>query len=397
MLPDYSSVRAKRSNSKRKPCQAEQDLTADLPTRNATLKGILTRKKKPEMALLENEEFRSALLENSPNPIVVLNPDSSIRYVNPGFEKVTGYTAAETLGLKSPFPWWPPEKIQEYEADFSTRYAKKSDILERCYQRKDGQPIWIVIHVKPIQVNGAVKYYLAYWVDISERKKTENEIKQSREHLRRFSSYLQEKLEDERKYISQEIHDELGQLLTALRIDLSWLVKRLSPDLEALTQKTRSMITLLDETDKVVKKISAGLRPPILDDFGLPEALKWLVSQFHDRTGIQCSIAVREVMNLPLKLSVDAFRIVQEALANVARHSRATRVRVSAKLIAGYLVINIRDNGQGIDRSQIDSPFSYGLMDMQERALVLGGTWEIEGLKGKGTSITLKLPAGARQ
>jgi two-component system sensor histidine kinase UhpB len=228
-----------------------------------------TEKKKTEMALLESEDFSSALLENSPNPIVVVNPDSSIRYVNPAFEKVTGYTVGEALGLKSPFPWWPKEKIREFLEGFFTGYATHNNLLERCYLRKDGQPIWIVIHIKPIQVNGEVKYYLANWLDISERKKTEIEIKQSREHLRSFSSYLQEKLEDERKYISKEIHDELGQMLTALRIDLSWLAKRLSPELEALTQKTRSMITLVDETDKVVRRISANLRPPILDDFGL--------------------------------------------------------------------------------------------------------------------------------
>jgi two-component system sensor histidine kinase UhpB len=103
------------------------------------------------------------------------------------------------------------------------------------------------------------------------------------------------------------------------------------------------------------------------------------------------------VMNLPVKLSVDAFRIVQEALANVVRHSGATRVKVNANVIAGYLVINIRDNGKGITRSQIDNPLSYGLMDMQERALMLGGTWKIEGLKGKGTTIAVKLPVEERQ
>jgi signal transduction histidine kinase len=102
-------------------------------------------------------------------------------------------------------------------------------------------------------------------------------------------------------------------------------------------------------------------------------------------------------MNLNVKQSVDAFRIVQAALTNAARHSRATRLKVNAKKIAGYLVIQIKDNGQGINRSQVDSSFSYGLMEMQERALMLGGTCEIEGLRGKGTIITLKLPVEERR
>jgi signal transduction histidine kinase len=190
-----------------------------------------------------------------------------------------------------------------------------------------------------------------------------------------------------------EIHDELGQMLTALKIDLSWLTKRIPLDLEILSEKTQSMMKLINDTDKLVKRISFNLRPPILDDLGLNEALKWWASQFQERTAIKCFLKVPVSEICAKEKAIDVFRIVQEALTNVARHSGATTVRVTMQLESDNLVIAIRDNGKGISKSQIAGDRSYGIMGMQERARMLGGVLTIKDNSGKGTVVKLVVPA----
>ncbi len=229
-----------------------------------------------------------------------------------------------------------------------------------------------------------------------ERRQIEEELGRSYQQLRNLSRHLQSVREEESKRIAREIHDELGQALTALKMDLSWLTSRLPeslPDQRILIGKTQAMSSLIDKTIETVQKISAELRPGLLDDLGLLAAIEWQCQELQNRTGIACEVNFdSEVIDLSPDLSTAIFRVLQEALTNAVRHSKATRINVSLKNKPDLLELQVRDNGIGIQEQAIDSADSLGIMGMRERLIPFGGSLLISGEVNKGTTLTLSLP-----
>ena len=220
----------------------------------------------------------------------------------------------------------------------------------------------------------------------------QNELQDSQEQLRNLTVYLQSVREQERTNIAREIHDELAQALTALKMDVSWLDHRLPRDPESLIEKTKSMNNLMDSTIQTVKRISAELRPGILDDLGLVAALEWQAEEFQNRTGIICHVTVDpQDLTVDQERSTAIFRISQETLTNVARHAHATNVAVGLKERAGRLTLRVRDNGTGITEEQIYDPKSFGLIGIRERVHPWGGKVSIKGIPGKGTTILVSV------
>lgn len=197
----------------------------------------------------------------------------------------------------------------------------------------------------------------------------------------------------ERAQIARDVHDDLGQSLAALKLDLSWLKKRLPENQDPLLERTKSMSQLIDSTVRRVREISTELRPGVLDDFGLAEAIRWQVQVFQNRTGIKCKLAL-PVKDIPLDRtqSISLYRIFQETLTNVSLHSHATEIKVSLVSNRGRVLLEIMDNGRGITNRQISSPKSLGIQCMRERALFLGRELNIGGIKGKGTSVSIRVP-----
>ncbi len=229
--------------------------------------------------------------------------------------------------------------------------------------------------------------------DITESKQAEDQIRSSQEQLRSLSARLQATREEERTQIAREIHDELGQALTALKMDLSWMSKKLPRDQKPLHEKAKSMSQLLDATVKTVKRISTQLRPGLLDDLGLAAAIEWQAEEFQNRTGIKCHVtAIPEEITLDEKLSTALFRIFQETLTNVTRHSHATRVKVNLRQKATKIELRVEDNGKGITEKQISSPKSFGFIGMRERVYPWGGEVKIIGTSGKGTTVIVNIP-----
>jgi PAS domain S-box-containing protein len=226
-----------------------------------------------------------------------------------------------------------------------------------------------------------------------QRKQIEQELRSSHAQLRGLYASLQSVREEERTRVAREIHDELGQMLTALKIDLSWLAKRLPASQEPLLAKTDAMSKLVDMTIASVKRISAELRPGLLDNLGLAEAIEWQAGQFRERTGIECEVALApESISLDRERSTILFRIVQEALTNITRHAQATTVRISLMKNTHKLLLKVRDNGKGITLEQIFDPHSFGLIGIRERVHPWGGKIKIKGLPGKGTVVLVSLP-----
>ena len=232
----------------------------------------------------------------------------------------------------------------------------------------------------------------------AERRRAETELKRSQDLFRNLSLHLQEVREEERTRIARQIHDDLGQALTALKIDISWLNSRLKDPKDAIREKLKSMVALVDGTVQTVRKVSEDLRPGILDDFGLSAAIEWQAEEFQKRTGIECkAVSNQDEFDLSREQSTNLFRIVQEALTNVIRHAEASKVEIRFKQEQDVLLLEVQDNGKGIAEQSIADPKSFGLIGIKERARSLGGEVTITGLYHQGTRLTVKMPISERK
>jgi signal transduction histidine kinase len=234
--------------------------------------------------------------------------------------------------------------------------------------------------------------------EIGERNRAQEELKQSQEQLRDLASHLQCIREEERTKIAREIHDELGQALTALKMDTHWLRTRLSGNQKLLVDKITSMSKLINTTVQAVRRISSELRPGLLDDFGLSAAIEWQAKEFCQRAGIDCDIRSEpEDIILDQDRSIALFRIFQEALTNVARHAKATKVSIILNKNSETVILEVRDNGKGITDIHIGSAKSFGLMGIRERVYKLKGDLKISSAPDKGTIIHVTLPIDAKE
>jgi signal transduction histidine kinase len=228
----------------------------------------------------------------------------------------------------------------------------------------------------------------------AERRRAQEQLRESHEQLRALSVYLQHVREEERTRIAREVHDELGQALTSCKLDLSWLAGRLPKNLKPLIDKTKALSAHMDSTIQTVRRISTELRPGILDHLGLVAALEWQANEFQNRTGIKCEVH-EDWSEPPLdqSLATTFFRIFQETLTNIIRHAGATEVAVHLKEKEERIILEVRDNGRGISLEEISNTRSMGLLGMKERAALLGGEFKIGRVRGgSGTQVTVSVP-----
>lgn len=215
----------------------------------------------------------------------------------------------------------------------------------------------------------------------------------SETELRRLSQQLMEVTEQERTRLSREIHDQLGQALTAIKMELVTAQRRLEPGQALVLTKLEDAVSLVDETIRAVRRIATDMRPGVLDDFGLEAAAEWQLEEFAQRSGLQCALTAQvDEARLEPALCTAAFRILQEALTNVARHAHATEVEVTLLTDADAFTLAVADNGQGISAAEQHLSLSLGLLGMRERALQFGGQVSIASVAGQGTTVTLTVP-----
>jgi PAS domain S-box-containing protein len=227
--------------------------------------------------------------------------------------------------------------------------------------------------------------------DITETKRAETELLEKNEQLRNLSAHLQDILEEERANIAREIHDELGERLTGIRLDISWIESHLSE--ACIKDRFPALIKLVDDTIKTVRKISTELRPSLLDDFGLVDAIEWQAAEFEKRTGISCKVKSFVRQNLTnKKIEITLFRIFQESLTNILRHAEASQISVQLLLAENTVELTIADDGVGMDFNMVKHKKTLGLMGMKERVLMVNGEYNITSNIGKGTTITVSVP-----
>ncbi|TFG35649.1 MAG: PAS domain S-box protein, partial [Nitrospirales bacterium] len=365
----------------------------------------ITECKRVEDALRESEERYRTLIETSRDLIYTADRKGSITYMNPALEKILGYTPHELNG-KSFAEIFAPDFIDKARDLF--RRAMKGELIpvyEAEMIRKDGGRNTLEFNVETLydkKGKPAGRYGIGR--DITDRRRVEEELRTSQRQLRDLAERQQRAREEERIMIAREIHDELGGGLVGLKMDLSWLLNKLydtetDREITALLSKVRTSSKLIDKLILVVRRVATDLRPSILDDLGLIAALEWQLQEFADRTEIQHEfVTALDYVNLEKNTSTAVFRIFQEALTNVLRHSRATKVVVTLregdKSLFGdeNIIFEIRDNGKGITEEEILNPESLGLLGMKERVLAFGGELSIRGEPGGGTVLILKIP-----
>jgi two-component system, NarL family, sensor histidine kinase UhpB len=374
----------------------KEEMTASLLRRSLR---YAVERKRAEVELRRSEIFLESIVENIPHTIFVKDA-GQLRYLrfNKAGEELLGRKRQDLIG-KSDYELFPKD-----EADFFTgadretlRNCKMVDIPEEPILTK-GKGMRC-LHTKKIPIldeNGQPLYLLGISEDITERKRAENQLQQSFEHLRTLSQRLDVVREEERTRIARELHDELGVRMTCMKLDLSRLLAMMRESLfprEKMEEKIRSMNAEADSTIAEVQRLAAELRPGVLDDLGLVAAIEWQCQDFERRSGIRCLCeASFDQIKMSPSRATAAFRICQEALTNVARHAKATFVRVLVKKSGDDVLIEIQDNGRGIPAEKLNDAGSLGLLGMKERSMAIGGRLEIAGWPGKGTTVTLRLP-----
>lgn len=325
------------------------------------------------------------------------------QWTTAAFARITGY-APEEFDARGWEHLYHPDDRAAAVARLRGGFTGRPYTEEFRTITKSGEVRWLRNHIRPIPDAGGNQIMQVYGAaqDITESKHAEERLKNFGEQLRALSAHLQSVREEERTHISREIHDELGQLLTGIVIDLSWLEDHLSDgDNEAarpLLEKTKSMLELADQVIDTIRRIATELRPGLLDDFGLAAAVEWYTREFQKRTGIDCDLSsTLEDIKLPSDISIAVFRVLQEALTNVARHARATRVDVILEEDDHHVILQVQDNGRGAQGGELSDTKSLGILGMRERMFSLGGEFDIASTQGRGTSVTARIPVRLSQ
>jgi signal transduction histidine kinase len=227
---------------------------------------------------------------------------------------------------------------------------------------------------------------------VENRFRAEQKMQENERALKALSDRMLVVQEEERTRIAREIHDDLGQTLTALKMDVIGLMEK-SADTPSTSAIRQRVLETLDATVSSVQRIAAELRPSILDDLGLAETIESEARAFEERTGIECEVSLPEdLARVNNVVATAVYRIIQEALTNVARHSNAAGVELRVRFRDADVLIEIRDDGRGITSQEVGSVRSLGLIGIRERAELIGGTTRFEGIAGRGTIISVRIP-----
>lgn len=356
----------------------------------------LTEQQRMTISLLRNERQFRTLIENTHDAVGRLTPDFRLIYANPALEALCqlplveahGRSARDAFGNNSQVDIM-AEMVREVA---SSGLSMEEELIHGIDGPAEQQQHYLVQLVPERNSAGEITSVLSLARDITGIRKAEQRLADSNQQLRDLATRREEAREEERKLIAREIHDELGQHLTALRMGISMLRLQFGAQAPGLNDRVEHLMGLCDRTIQVVRSIATSLRPAALN-MGLYPALEWLIGEFRLHTQIACDFSTHSAEpTLDDDQAVTAFRIVQEALNNVARHSGASRVEVSLERLGDLYRLDITDNGHGFDPSQVNQR-SLGLAGMRERGLSLGGEVVIFSHPEQGTTVQATFPA----
>jgi PAS domain S-box-containing protein len=372
--------------------EPQRDASGSITHLRGTVQDITERKRTEEELRASEERFR-LFMNNSPTVAWMKDAEGRYVYISETYEKRLGVRMEDLVG-KTDDTLYPHEIAEQFRMnDQATLNAGHPiEVIEESVSPQ-GQASYSLVYKFPIHDASGQVFVAGISIDITDRMRMEKDLQGSRDQLRALAARLQRIREEERKRVARDIHDQLGQAMTAIRIDLSSLIYELPPGEHQASKRAASIVKLVDESIRTVRRISTELRPGILDDLGLVAALEWAGEDFQARTGTVCRLDLP-----PDDLAVDPecataiFRIFQETLTNVARHSGANQVEVRLAAEDGGLTLEVHDNGRGITDDKLSHPESLGLLGMRERAMLLQGDLTISSPPGKGTTVRVRIP-----
>jgi PAS domain S-box-containing protein len=350
--------------------------------------------------VLQRVEARvSGIVDSAMDAIIIADDEQRIVLFNSAAEKVFRWPRAAVLG--QPLDMLIPERLRTAHRAHIDRFGQTGvtsrgmdDTTVLVGLRANGEEFPIDASISQLSEGGR-KLFTVILRDVTERVRVQEALRQSREDVRELSMAAHSIREQEKSRIARELHDELAQALTALKMDVSWLVDQVPSGDKEIADRLTRMQALLDSTVAATRRISADLRPLMLDDLGLVPGIEWLVQNFTQRTGIPCELAIgASDLELQDPHATAVFRILQESLTNVARHAEASLVEVVIERSDACVTLSVRDNGRGFVAGSPRKPNSYGLLGVRERAHLLGGEARIDSTPGQGTTVEVRIPIG---
>jgi PAS domain S-box-containing protein len=339
-----------------------------------------------------------AVVDSAMDAIITVDAAQRIVLFNRAAEQTFRCPRREALG--APLERFIPQRFRGAHRAHVGEYGRTGvtsrrmgDVTTLWGLRADGQEFPIEASISQAGAEGE-HYYTVILRDITLRKQAEDALRESQRQARELSARVLEAREEEKARIARELHDELGQLLTALKMDLGWLRERVAADPE-LAARTAEMGTLVDRTVSSTRRISADLRPLMLDDLGLADAAAWLVEDFAKRSGVACRIDLPQedaLQDISKSVATAVYRAVQESLTNIGRHAGAKSAWVVLVVEDGAIHVEVEDDGRGIAPEDLAKARSLGLKGMRERISFLGGSLDIARAPRGGTRLRLRVP-----
>jgi two-component system, NarL family, sensor histidine kinase UhpB len=350
--------------------------------------------------LREGEARLDAIVRSAMDAIITVDAEQRIVLFNNAAERMFGVDAGQAIG--APLERFIPERFRAAHRDHIAQFGHTGETSRRMgrqqalwARRADGTEFPIEASISHT-IAGGQQLFSVILRDITRRLAADAEIERSHAQLRDLAATMHGVREAEQTRIARELHDELGQALTALKMDVD-LLEHLSPPGRAdLLERTAAMRGLLDFTVQTTRRISADLRPLVLDDLGLSAAAEWLVQQLRQRARLDCKLAIDPSLgDLEEPYASVIFRVMQESLTNVAKHARASRVELRLEREGDWAVLTVRDDGVGMGPHDESKPRSFGLRGIRERVLVVGGEVRIVSPPGRGTTLVVRVPLRA--
>jgi hypothetical protein len=357
----------------------------------------VTERVRAEDMLARSEARLRGILDSAMDAIITVDERQHIVLFNKAAELVFGCGRDEAIG--APLGWFIPERFRASHSQLVQRFGEAGETSRRMGTarivmglRRNGEEFPIEASISQVREHGQ-RFFTVILRDVTERTRQDDALRRSRDEIRALGLAANNLREQEKSRVARELHDELGQSLTALKIDVGWMKDQLGDKDPAIAQKLASMHLLLDGTVAATRRISADLRPLVLDDLGLAAAADWLAQNFTARTGIPCELALAQGFeDIPDPHATTIFRVLQESLTNIAKHADARHVEVTLGKDREHMTLAVSDDGRGFSPHAPRKPASFGLLGLRERAALLGGEVSIESAPGRGTIIEMRLP-----
>ncbi|HTH72932.1 MAG TPA: PAS domain-containing protein [Trinickia sp.] len=325
------------------------------------------------------------------------NPRTGALYLSPHFREIVGHDEDELPNdMQAHYQIIHPDDVERVAQALRAHTQEKHPYdVEYRVRTRAGEYRWIQSRAQALRDASGMAYRMVGWIlDVTERRRANEALRESREELQRLSANIEHIREEEKTRIARELHDDLGQLLTALKIDMGRFEQTIEGKLDEMSRGAlRGIYGVIDQLVASVRRIAADLRPVMLDDLGPIPAIDWFIQEFSARHGIavHAQLDAGEVAFNP-DSGTEVFRIVQEALTNIARHSGASEVTIEIAREDPFCMVKISDNGRGALSDARRNRKSFGLIGMRERAARLGGELAVRTAPGQGFALTVTLP-----